>query len=365
MGLIREPLRLWRQGSASLYHRAAWPTRPAPQGFDPLGRSDDDYTEVTEGTEEGIGPAGFLSSSVPSVLSVASVVKRIAALMQCVPAWVCAAALVLASAPSARPDIRVFIEPDTVRVAEPLTLTLENDTPGVTWPDWADALPGWEVVPQQVTDQNATLTLRSWLPGDLAIPAIIATTPGGVTFTSEPQTVTVTSVLPEDADVADAGTLREAAGALPVSDAGLSWPAKLGIGIGGALLLAGGYLLLRKTGASRHDPEADIDALVAAAAEQGDPALASAALRQSVELHFATTASRCTTDELQSDEQLARRLGKPLHTRLTGLLQRIDNARYAGVVTTADAGSTAGEARTVIQDLRATAKRAEAGKGGA
>ena len=100
-----------------------------------------------------------------------------------------------------------------------------------------------------------------------------------------------------------------------------------------------------------------------AAAEQGDPALASAALRQSVELHFATAASRCTTDELQGNEHLAERLGKPLHTRLTSLLQRIDNARYAGVVTTADAGSTADEARTVIQDLRATAKRAEAGKG--
>ena len=115
-----------------------------------------------------------------------------------------------------------------MRVAEPLTLTLTNDTPGVTWPDWAEALPGWDVVPQDVTDQTATLTLRSWLPGDLAIPAITATTPGGVTFTTEPQTVTVTSVLPEDADVADAGTLREAAGALPVSDAGLSLAGQAG-----------------------------------------------------------------------------------------------------------------------------------------
>lgn len=247
------------------------------------------------------------------------------------------------------------VEPETARVAEPLALTIESDAPGVTWPDWAAALPGWDVVPQTVTDQSATLTLRSWLPGDIAVPPITATTPGGVTYTSEPQTVTVTSVLPEDADVADAGALREAAGALPLAEAGTSRQVRLATGVLGALVLGGGYLLLRRVAGPRHDPEGEIDAMVSEAAQHRDVALASAAVRQSVELHFGIEATRLTTAELGHDERLVRRLGEPLREKLVGLMQRIDGVRYAG--SGDEPWATATDAGEVIRELRAAAAR--------
>jgi len=271
------------------------------------------------------------------------------------------AAFFLISHVTAEAALQLRVEPGTVRVAEPLTLTLVSETPGVTWPDWAEALPEWDVVPQNVTDHTATLTLRSWLPGDITVPAVAVTTPGGVTFTSEPRVVAVNSVLPEDADVADAATLREAAGALPLPDDGTPWPVVVAGIVTGLWVVGGAAWLLRRIAGSRAgDPETQVDRMVSEAVQHRDVALASAAVRRSVEQQFGIDASQQTTEDLKRDPRLLGTLGGPLHDRLVELLQRIDAIRYAEAAD--DRWAAAADAGELIRDLREVAAR-EPGKG--
>jgi len=269
---------------------------------------------------------------------------------------------VLAQAVGAHADLNVQIEPESVAVAEPVVLTLTSDGGAVVWPDWAEALPGWQVVPVSVTETEARLSLRSWLPGEIAIPALTAGTPGGVTFATEPRTVTVNSVLPDDADVADVTTLRDSAGAVPTSDPKTSWQLGVAGGVIVALVLGGGVLLLWKfVGPPEDSPEERIDKMVGEATQYRDVALASAAVRQSVEQLFGIKASRQTTKELEKDQRLLGTLGRPLHEKVIELLNRIDEIRYANA--TDDRWAASADSGQIIRELRAVAAR-ERSRGG-
>ena len=271
---------------------------------------------------------------------------------------------VLVQAAGASAALSVKVEPETVEVAQPVTVTIVNDGGAVVWPAWDPALPGWEVEPVSVTDTEARLTLRSWLPGDVAVPAITATTAGGVRFTTEPQTVTVTSVLPEDTDVADAGTLRDAAGALPVPSPPAPGRSLVAGGVTGALVLGGGILLLRKLAGPRAAARKKyVDQLVSQAVRDGDVALASAAVRQSVEHQLGIEASRQTTEELTTDQRLLGTLGGPLHQELIVLLRRMDGIRYAKA--SDDPRAAAADAGKIIRGLRDVAARERARGGSA
>ena len=236
---------------------------------------------------------------------------------------------VLAQAVGAHADLNVQIEPESVAVAEPVVLTLTSDGGAVVWPDWAEALPGWQVVPVSVTETEARLSLRSWLPGEIAIPALTAGTPGGVTFATEPQTVTVNSVLPDDADVADAATLRDSAGAVPAAEAdggqAVWWiVAALTAGI----VLFGVWLMRRRGERTR------LETLTASrldtAAQSRDVGEAIDAVRSYVETRFGYQLRHKTASELASDPDAGSALGAGLHDSLSELQQRGEALRFAG-----------------------------------
>lgn len=225
--------------------------------------------------------------------------------------------------------LTLSLEPDAVRVADPLTMTVTSDTPGLTWPDWAEALPGWDVVPQAVTDREAKLTLRSWLPGDIAVPALTVTTAGGVTFTTEPRTVAVNSVLPEEADVADATTLRDAATALPGGDEKTrphAWWVGAAIGLGVLASAAAIWRLRREHLLSPEDLATErLDAAETAEDARG----AVDAVRYYIETRFGHRLRHQTPAELAEDADAGKAMSVPLRDELIALQKLGDRARFS------------------------------------
>lgn len=242
-----------------------------------------------------------------------------------------ALALLLAGAPqSAHADIALHLHPDKVAVAQPVTLTLKSDGQAVTWPDWEAALPGWEIVVQQADEQAATLTLRSYLPGDLAVPAITVSTPGGVSFVTDPRTVTVQSVLPEGADVTDAALLKPEAGALPAA----SVPGLRGIAtlIAAAAAATAGVLLLigwRRRSARRAAPAAQVDQALRAAQEHHDPAQAVWAVRRAAELASGQRFSTHTAADLAADHGARALLSADVYDTFVAFLRDAEAARHS------------------------------------
>ncbi len=230
---------------------------------------------------------------------------------------------------SARADLTLTIEPDQIRVAQPLILTVTSDTPGMTWPDWAEALPGWEVAVRHADELRATLTLRSYLPGEIAIPAIAARSAGGVAYQTDERTVSVTSVLAEDADVSDAAVMKPEAGALQVPGTG-SAKGIVGLFALGLAVIAGGMGLLmwRRRQAQRKAPAMEVDRALQAAEQQQDAAQAVWAVRRAAELASGQSLSAQTASDLADDPAALAGFSSVLHDKLVAFLREAEAARH-------------------------------------
>ena len=270
--------------------------------------------------------------------------------------------MAVAFASAARAAITLSVSPDTVAVAEPVTVTLASDGGAVIWPEWDAALPGWDVVTESVSDTEARLTLRSYLPGEVEVPALAVATAGGVSFITEPRAVAVTSVLADEVDVADAESLRPAADALRV------FPRRRWTGVGTlvAEFLAAaagvvGFFWWRRRRARKRAPAAEVDRALDAADRNQDPRPAVWAVRRAAELASGQRLAHLTTAELGVDPGLSRAVSAPLYEKIKGFLQDADHARH-GPTDKARGQEVVVAARKLVQAIREHAASTPNGK---
>lgn len=252
------------------------------------------------------------------------------------------------------------VEPSTVRVGEDVVLTLTVTTTGRALPlgifDGALQAPFGDFhveaigAPATITDGAlpgvvARYRLSTFASGNVALPAIVVELrdADGATprrLATEPMTIHVTSVLPENADPKE---FRDIKGALDLLPTPPRWPLYTALGVslvGVGLLAAWAIVVLRRRRAPELTPgERAIKALDALESE-GLPAKAQVhafhvrltdVVRGYIEGRFAIRAPELTTQEFLRESSRSQVLSERHQALLASLLTSADMVKFAGV----------------------------------